>query len=283
MAVSGFRAVTPPAPFTAPRYAAGTSSQDAFYGGAGGRTNVMATRGAKAFKDELGLPSFEDLLGKLGSGGSTREFGNAGRAGEGADYLRSELDKGRVGLTEQKAHIDRTRNDIRNPTGTEGFKNVMRLSNERLGNAAENDRRMAAEAASKRGYVGGYSGERGDQERREALATAGYEAAGAEREAQQALFGGEADLYGSMLGARGNELGAYTDLTKTAAELPTKWLDSYSNLLGGLTGGFGDIFGTASKNVMFDTGTAREDAARNRRPIEDARRRLQSGQSSGMA
>lgn len=234
----------------------------------GGRTNRNATAGAKAFKDSLGLPDYEDLLGKLGGGGSTREFGNAGRAGEGADYFRKELDA-------QKGNINRARAGIRNPTGTAGFKAVMRLTNERLGNEAENDRRLGAEAASRRGYVGGYSGERLDQDRRERAATAGYEGAASEREAQQKLFEGETGLYGT-------QAGAYTDLTKTAAELPTKWLDSYSNLLGGLSGGFGDIFGTASRNVQFDTGNEREDVANRSRAYRGTQGRLLQGATGGI-
>lgn len=246
----------------------------------GGRTNRYAVEGAKAFKDALGLPSYEDILSKVG--GSTREFGNADRASAGAGYLRGELDAGKEGLSRQQRNIAMARSGIRNPTKQAGFKSVMRLTNERLGHAQEQDRQAAAEAASRRGFVGGYSGERGEQERREAIATAGYEAAAAEREAQQALFGGEADLYGSLLGARGQQLGAYTDLTKTAAELPTKWLDAYSGLLSGI-GGYGDIFGTAMKGAMFDEGNRREDSAFNRRKITAERDRIRSGQSSGFA
>lgn len=231
----------------------------------GGITNRTATAGAKAFKDALGLPSYEDLLGKFGSGFGTREFGNAGAAGEGASYLKGEYEAGKKGLRAQQANLNAARRGIQNPTGTTGFKNVMRLTNERLGNAAENDRRLAAEAAARRGYVGGYSGERNDRDRLEALATAGYEAAGAEREAQQKLFGGEADLYGTMLAGQSPLLSGYTDLTRTQAELPTKWLDSYSNLLSGLGGQFGDIFGTASQNTRFDIGNEREDMASQRR------------------
>jgi hypothetical protein len=255
----------------------GNFNAGGFYPQTGSKSLDVAVRGAKTFKDALGLPDYEDILGKLGGGQGTREFGNAGRAGTAADEIKGRLDTTRGSLAEQQRNIAMARGGIRNPTRTSGFKNIMRLTNERLGQAAEGERRAAADAVSRRGYVGGYSGERNDIERREALATSGYEAAGKEREAQQALFGGEADLYGSMLGGYGQELGAYTDLTKTAAELPTKWLDAYSGLLSGLGGGYGDIFGTALKATMFDEGNRREDVSNNRRPIQDARNRLRSG------
>lgn len=229
----------------------------------GGNTNQQATEGAKQFKSALGLPSYEDILGKLGGGQGTREFGNASRAGEGADYFQQQM-------RDQMGNINRARQGVRNPTGTSGFKTVMQLTDQRLGNEAENDRRQAAEAASRRGYVGGYSGEQGDLERKSAYATAGNEAALAEREAQQKLFEGETGLYGT-------EAAGFTDLTKTAAELPTKYLDAYSNLLGGLSSGFGDIFGTASRNVQFDTGNTREDDARR---ANDARARNAQARSS---
>lgn len=249
----------------------------------GGQTNRNAVQGALAYKNALGLPSFEDLLGKLGNGAGTKEFGNANLASTGADYLKGELENSKKGLAAQQANIQRARSGIVNPTKTAGFKNVMRLTNEREGNAAENDRRLAAEAASRRGFVGGYSGEANDQARRESLANAGYEAAGEERKAQQDLFGGEASLYGSELGQYGQQLGGYTDLTKSAAELPTKWLDSYSNLLGGLGNSYGDIFGTSSQNVRFDTGNELQEQGRKRQAANDFGARIRSGLSTGTA
>jgi len=240
----------------------------------GGRTNRSAVEGAKLFKKELGLPSYEDILGRIGDGFGTREYGNAGAAGEGAAYARGELDRWRSDLALQKGNVGRARKGVQNPTGTEGFKSVMRLTNERAGQAAEAERRQAAEAASRRGYVGGYSPGAVEKNRAESVATAGYEAAAAEREAQLALLGAEADLYGSTIGGYGSALGSYTDLTKTLAELPTKYLDSYSRLLSGLGGDYGSIFGTASQNVRFDTGNEREDA--------DARTRGRQGLRIGM-
>lgn len=225
----------------------------------GGRTNRSAVEGAKLFKSAMGLPSYEDILGKLGSGLGTREYGNAGAAGEGATFAKNELDRWRSDLNVQRGNVNRARTGVQNPTGTEGFKNIMRLTNERAGQAAEAERRQAAEAASRRGYVGGYSPGATEKNRAESVATAGYEAAQAEREAQLGLLGKEIDLTGTLRGGYDTSLGAYTDLTKTLAELPTKYLDAYSNLLGGLGGNFGDIYGTASRNVQFDTTNERED------------------------
>lgn len=215
-------------------------------------TNQKAIGAAKSYRDTLGLPSFQDLLGKLGSGGSTHEFGNAGAAGTGADFAKNELANWKGNLRGQQNQLSVLRGGIANPTKTSGFKNIMRLTNERLGEATENDRRLGAEAAAKRGFVGGYNPERSDRDRLEAVATAGYEAADKERAAGREQFANEASLYGSQMGGYNAALGAYTDLTKTQAELPTKWLDSYASLLGGLGGSFGDIYGTALKGEMFD-------------------------------
>lgn len=231
----------------------------------GGRTNRSAVEGAKAYKAALGLPDYEDILKRLDNGFGTREYGNAGAAGEGAAFARGELDRWRSDLSMQKGNVGRARKGVQNPTGTEGFKNIMRLTNERAGQAAEAERRQAAEAASRRGYVGGYSPGATERNRAESVATAGYEAAASEREAQLALLNAEADLYGSTVGGYGTALGSYTDLTKTLAELPTKYLDSYSRLLGGLGGDYGSIFGTASQNVRFDTTNEREDWQRQGR------------------
>ena len=228
----------------------------------GGRTNRSAVEGAKLYKSALGLPSYEDILKRFDDGIGSREYGNAGAAGEGAAFARGELDRWRGDFTRQQGNVGKARKGVQNPTGTEGFRNIMRLTNERAGQAAEAERRQAAEAASRRGYVGGYAPGRTEQARAESVATAGYEAAQAEREAQLALMGQEIDLAGTIRGGYDASLGAYTNLTKTLAELPTKYLDSYSRLLGGLGGDYGGIFGTASQNVRFDTLNEREDMNR---------------------
>jgi len=234
-------------------------------GGGGGRTNRLATEGATAYKKAMGLPDFQDLLSGLGGG--SKEFGNSGLAASGAADMKAKL-------AAQEANLNRVRGDIRNPTGTEGFKSVMRLTNEELGNATENDRRHAAEAASRRGYVGGYSPDQAAQTTREQLALAGGKAAAGEREAQQNLFTGESSLYG-------NQLSSYTDLTKTAAELPSKWFNSISGLLGGISGGFGDIFHTSSGNVQFDTGNERQDTGRQRQDLLDRQNRMRGTPGMG--
>lgn len=213
-----------------------------------------AIAGAKKFKTELGLPSFQDLLGKIGQGGSTVEYGNAGAAGTGAQFARGEIDRFRGDLAGQQAQLAARRRDIANPTGTAGFQNVMRLTNERLGRASEDADRRASEAASRRGYVGGYDPGQTEQARMEALATAGYETADRERAAQREQFASEADLYKAGLSGYNTAMGSYTDLTKTLAELPTKYLDSYARLLSGAGGDFGSIFGTALRGAEFDSG-----------------------------
>lgn len=289
MALNGFAGVRPnplagpatPAgnPF-APRYNAGSITNPypgtAAGGGGGGRTNRLAVEGAKAYRDALGLPSWQDILGKFGGGPGTTEFGNAGAAGAGADVMRGELTDWKNQLAKQRGQLDVARGDIRNPTRTAGFRDTMRLTNERLGNAVENDRRLAAEAASRRGFVGGYNPEASDRNRLEALATAGYEATDTARKGALDQFNAEGNIYGTNLAGYNAALGGYGELTKTLAELPTKYLTAYSGLLGGLGGGFGDIFGTSSHNVMFDTENERSDQARLRQNRIDQRREMRN-------
>lgn len=299
MAAPGFAGVQPysknplsgPLPGSNPAlFRAGPGGAGAASGGGGGRTNRFAVEGAKAYRDALGLPSWEDILTKFGGGQGTTEYGNAGAAGAGADFAKGEVENWKTelagqrgNLAKQRGNVNIARGAIAHPTRSSGFKDVMRLTNERVGNAVENDRRLAAEAAQKRGFVGGYNPERSDRDRLETIATAGYEAANQARAAAQdqfksevGLLGAEGDIYRTGLEGYGTSLGAYTDLTKTMAELPTKYLTAYSSLLGGLGGGFGDIFRTSSNNVQFDTGNDREDAARLRQERKDMRDRLRN-------
>lgn len=219
-------------------------------------SNVLNTAiaGAKRFKTELGLPSYQDIFDKIGGGFGTREFGNAGAAGTGASFARGEVDRFRGDMQAQQRALQEQRRLIANPTQSEGFKNVMSLHNSRLARASEDADRRANEAATRRGYVGGYNPASTERARLEALADAGYEAVAGERAALQQQFGNEADLYKAGLAGYGSALGAYTDLTKTYAELPTKYLDAYARLLGGAGDGFGSIFGTALAGAKFDTG-----------------------------
>lgn len=241
MAVSGFRGVSP----THVNMAAGPTRPT------GGALN-NAIAGAKKFKDTLGLPSYTDLLSQFGGGQGTREYGNAGAAGAGAAYARGDVDRFRGDLEAQKANLAAARAGVRNPTQTEGFQSISRLNSARLSRAAEETDRRANEAATRRGYVGGYDPGRTERDMLESLGTSNLEAAQDERKAQQDLFAGENSLYGNIMGGYGSALGAYTDLTKTQAELPTKYLDSYASLLGSLAPNFGSIFGTALEGAKFD-------------------------------
>jgi len=232
----------------------------------GGRTNTIATTGAKAFKDALGIPNFQDIMDKMGGG--SREFGNSGLATEGAAFAKDELGNWKKNLGSDRASINKLRAGISDPTKTAGFKNTMRLNNERLGAATEDARQADAEATSRRGYSGGYNPASTERSRLEAIAMAGYSGVNDERKALQDQFGNEAGVYGSDVAGYGHGLSAYTDLTKTAAELPTKWLDAYANLLGG-AGNFGDIFRTTSGNVQYDENNQRADVARKRQDALD--------------
>lgn len=216
------------------------------------RGNALDTAisGAKKFRDTLGLPSYADLFKQFGGPGSI-EYGNAGAAGEGAKLMRDELMSWRGNLEAQRQNVLADREAIRNPTGQQGFKDVMKLGSERLSAASDEADRRAAEAAGRRGFVGGYNPARTEQDRLESLGQLGITAAQSEREAQQALMGADVGFYGAEMPGYTASLGGYTDLTKTLAELPTKYLTAYSNLLGGI-GGYGDIFGTALKGAMYD-------------------------------
>jgi len=273
-------AVKPMPAYNPVRYGPGTSSIQSLYSGTGGETNAEAVKGATAFKNALGLPSYQDLFKQFGPG--TQEFGNAGLASSAAADLKGNLASDRAQLAGQQRNLASARAGIVNPTGTQGFKNIMRLTNERAGQQAMTDQIAAADAASRRGYVGGYNPEQADLNRREAVAEAGYQTADEQRQANQDLFTGENALYGNEAQQYGNELGAYTNLTQTAAELPTKYLTAFSGLLGGL-GGYGDIFGTAMKGAMFDEQNRQEQKARNQQPITDAQNRILSGRSAGFA
>ncbi len=241
MAVAGFRGVSPTSVTSAPGPQRPTG---------GALNNAIA--GAKKFKDTLGLPNYTDLLNQFGGGQGTREYGNAGAATAGANLLHGDMDRWRSDLQGQQANIAAARAGVRNPTGTEGFQNVARLNAEKLGRAASQADRAAADAAGRRGYAGGYDPGATEFDRLSALGEANASAAIDERKAQQDLFSGENSLYGNMMPGYTSALAGYTDLTKTAAELPTKYLDSYASLLGSLSPNFGSIFGTAMEGAKFD-------------------------------
>jgi hypothetical protein len=216
----------------------------------GGKTLGRAVEGAVEFKTALGLPSYDDLFKQFGGPG-TQEWGNAGAAGEGARWTRENAMQSRADLQAQQANIRAAREGARNPTGTEGFQSVMRLAGDRTAAAAQEADRGAAAAAQRRGYAGGYNPAATERARLGALADAGGEAALAERKFQTDLLGQENEWFGTQADIYGNDLSAYTDLTKSYAELPTKYLSAYSDLLSGL-GGYGDLFGTALKGAMFE-------------------------------
>jgi len=258
----------------------------------GGNTNMTATQGAVAYKNAMGLPSFQDLFDKLSGGaggvggGSTigglyddKVFGNAGAAKAGAHKAAAELSKWKGDLAKGKASLLALKGQIADPTQTEGFKNIMKLTGERMGQATESARQQAANAQSRRGYVGGYNPAVNEQARLEAMGITGLEANMAERKSLQDQYAAEGDVYGTDVGGYKSALDAYGNLTAAYATTPTKsqssnlqanpLLDFYSKLLGGAGGSFGDIFGTSSRNVMFDTTNQRNDAEANRQRNEN--------------
>jgi hypothetical protein len=216
----------------------------------GGQTLGRAVEGAVQYKNAMGLPSYADLFKQFGGEGE-QAWGNAGAAKEGADFARNELVNWRNAAEAQRQNVAAARQGVRNPTGTEGFKSVMRLNTERAAHAADAMNQQQAGAASRRGYAGGYNPARTEQSRLESLALAGNEAALAERTAQQGLMDTEADLYRTDVGGYGQGLDAYSSLLSTYAELPTKYMSAYANLLGAMPG-YGDLFGTALKGAMFE-------------------------------
>lgn len=245
------------------------------------RGNALQTAitGAKQFRDTLGLPSYADILKQMGGPGSI-EYGNAGAAATGANALHDELMNWRNNLESQRQNVLADRAAVQNPTGQQGFKDVMKLNSERLSSAAEDADRQAAEAAGRRGFVGGYNPARTEQNRLEELGQLGITAAQSEREAQQGLMNADTGFYSAEMPGYTASLGGYTDLTKTLAELPTKYLTAYSNLLGGI-GGYGDIFGTALKGAMYDDPSRLEYQAQLER--EKAARDFSYGQAGSQA
>ena len=282
----GFPGVTPigqnqgprPLPFTLPKAVPGQTMIGPNLN-RGGTTNTVATAGAKAYRDAMGLPSFQDLFDKLSGGaggvggGSTigglyddKVFGNAGAAKAGAHKAAAELSKWKGDLAKGKASLLALKGQIADPTQTEGFKNIMKLTGERMGQATESARQEAANAQSRRGYVGGYNPAATEQARLEAMGMTGLEANMAERKSLQEQYAAEGGVYGTDVGGYRSALDAYANLTAAYATTPTKsqssnvqanpLLDFYSKILGGIGGNFGDIFGTSSKNVQFDTTNA---------------------------
>lgn len=264
----------------------------------GGDTNRTATAGAVAFKSAMGLPSFQDLFSKVGgpggiAGGGTvgglyddKVFGHAAAASAGAAKAASEMAGWKAAALKGKASLLALKGQIADPTQTAGFKNVMRLNSERLGQASEASRQAAADAASRRGYVGGYNPAATERARLEAIAMAGYEGVGQERKSLQDQYAAEGNVYGSDLGAYSAAMGAYKDLLSTYASIPTKsqssnlqsnpMLDLYSKLLGGLGGSYGDIFGTASHNVQYDTQNTLNAQNRERAQRDEANSRIRA-------
>lgn len=305
---TGFQTVRPTGGAT-PAYAtqrAGNTGTWRGAGSVGGGTLGRAVQGAVGVRDALGIPSYQDLFKQFGSGegGATvgglyedKEYGNRDTLKQGADFAKGELTGSKAGLVAQQSNINRARGAIRNPTNTAGFQNTMRLASERLNRATESERQQASEAASRRGFVGGYSGEQSDRDRLEAMGMVGAESAAKEREAQTALLGQETGLYGQELGQYGGQLDAYTKLLDSYGTTPTKsrasnlqgnpLLDLYGKLAGG--SGFGDIFGTALRGAQYDdeaTRTARghqearADQLRQRQQQQSDQRRLAGGSGS---
>jgi hypothetical protein len=210
--------------------------------------------------------------GTIGGLYDDKVYGNAGAAKEAANRAKTELGGWKKSLGAGKASLLALKGQIADPTQTEGFKNIMKLTGERMGQATESARQEAANAQSRRGYVGGYNPAATEQARLEAMGTTGLEANMAERKSLQDQYAAEGGVYGTDVGGYKSALDAYGNLTAAYATTPTKsqssnlqanpLLDFYSKLLGGIGGNFGDIFGTSSKNVMFDTSNARSDRDR---------------------
>jgi hypothetical protein len=216
-------------------------------------TNQAAVTGAKAYRDSLGLPSYESIFSKAGGGAKTgppqsvkertattvarptgpqlletggrykdKVFGNAGEAKAAAAAAKGELGQWKAELAKGKAELAKLRGFIQDPTSSQGFKTVMAMAGERLGHATEAERQQQAEAQSRRGFVGGYNPESTERARLESIAMAGGQAVLDERAAQQQQFAMEGDVYGTDVGAYGTALDAATQAAMAAASIPTE-------------------------------------------------------------
>lgn len=152
------------------------------------------------------------------------------------------------------------------PTSSPAFRAAMGLAREQTGAASAEVQRNAMEASQKRGYFGGYDPRQSDIDRMSALSEAGFAGVKSIRDQALSKYGTDvggytstdqlnkglaADRYKTDIGALEDQyktgmsgyqagLGSYTDLTKTQAELPTKWLSALSPLLSGAMGMFGN-------------------------------------------
>lgn len=234
----GFASLTPSGRPQAPQFGSTTPATRGMYGapgtvpvpGAGMGPVGTAAREARYAMDTLGVPSFNDIWSKISgfAGGgpfSSREFGNAGMAGAAAADAR-----GQMTSAQKRFNIDR--GGFLNPTGTSAYKAEMGLARERTAAASEEAARQSAEAQSRRGYVGGYDPRQSDIDRMRALSEAGF---GAVKDIRDQQLGQEQVDVADLGGARS----AWADLTKTQAELPTKWLSAISPILSSALGAFG--------------------------------------------
>ena len=132
-------------------------------------------------------------------------------------------------LKHDRSELDLLRAGIRDPTSTEGFRSVMNLTGEKLAHAAEAERQQQAEAASRRGYVGGYNPASTERARLEAIALASGEAAQSERAGLEGQFGRESTVYATDAGGSQHALGEYTHALETLGTTPTEsWASDMS-------------------------------------------------------
>lgn len=180
----------------------------------------------------IGNTNLGGLLGGLGSLGSTfktlsfggrapnapikpvtvapparGDFGQPGAAPSLAQPSRGDYgEPSRAGLDETAFAGRAALGGFLNPTGTTAFKNLMNLAQEQTGAQAQEVQRHAADAASRRGYAGGFedTARQTAQDRMTALALAGGTNAASVQQA-------EGEMYGKAIGA-------FTELQKSYNE-----------------------------------------------------------------
>lgn len=223
-------------------------------GGAQGYGSVgMAARNARFAMDTLGVPSFSDILGKFGPGGTfeSQQFGNAGAAGAGANFAKGELESQKSGLESLQQNIAARekagpganpfggaiaadRAEYSNPTNSAGFKAAMGLARESTAAASADAARQSAEAAQRRGYAGGYDPRQSDLDRMQALSEAGFGAVKDTRDQASQMYGADVGGYGAAAGANMDryktDVGALEDQYKSGSDRYNSALGAFSNL-----------------------------------------------------
>ena len=114
----------------------------------------------------------------------------------------------REGIDETRRDVSTFREGFLNPTGTGSFRNVMNLAGERTAVAQEAAGRESRDAASRRGYTGGFedTARQAARDRMRAVATTGMEAAQQTQEAYGEQYKAALPAFTSLVGGYNQQM-----------------------------------------------------------------------------